>query len=232
MAEANNTDNEIFTRSQCTFYESWEDAISILKKKERDVLRCAIIRSLLYGENFEKDIEKLTKAAKIAWKTIVPLIKSARNRSRGGSVSKVNNPNGNNQYSYCEGNNDKMEDKVEDKIEDKVEDKNIKKNIKIKNKCVSRTRTREENLSPEDEKRLSSFDNLITGKAPTFANAVPPISLEKLNELKSHASSSDIIEVMEEIENKVVAKGTCDYSDIATTIRIFLQTKNKWKNKE
>lgn len=236
MAEANNTDNEIFTRSQCTFYESWEDAISILKKKERDVLRCAIIRSLLYGENFEKDIEKLTKAAKIAWKTIVPLIKSARNRSKGGSVSKVNNPNGNNQYTdnnVNNGNNeDKIEDKIEDKVEDKVEDKNIKKNIKIKNKCVSRTRTREGNLSPEDEKRLIAFDNLLAEKAPTFAKSVPPLSLKELNELKNHASSNDIIEVMEEIENKVAMKKECPYSVAATTIKIFLQTKNKWKNKE
>jgi len=94
------------------------------------------------------------------------------------------------------------------------------------------THTREGNFSPEEEKRLSSFDKLLEEKALTFAKSVPPISLEQLDELKAHASAQDIIEVMEEIENKVAAKGKCPYSNAATTIKIFLQTKGVWKTKE
>lgn len=224
----NNTDSEVFVRDRCTFYESWEDAISILNRKEQGILRRAIIRSLLYGENYEKDIEKLTNGAKIAWKTIVPLIKNARRKAEGGTTSKVNNPNGNNQYSYNQIDNNAKEDKIEDKKR-----LTIKKGItNIKSTSViTRTRTREGEFSPEEEKRLSSFDKLLAEKAPTFAKSVPPISLEQLDELKAHASAQDIIEIMEEIENKVAAKEKCPYSNAATTIKTYLQTKKLWKTK-
>lgn len=220
---------EKFTRSRCTFYESWEDAISILKKKEQDTLRRAIIRSLLYGEDYEKDIEKLTKAAKIAWKTIVPLIKSARKKAESGSVSKVNNPNGTNQYSENKKNSGKYVDKKEDKRRITIK----KNNIKDKSTSVcTRTRAHEGNISSEDEKRLREFERLLEEKAPSFALSASPITLSKLNELKAHASAEDIIEVMEEIENKVAGDEVCRYADVATTIRTFLQTKNVWKRKE
>ncbi|MCM1137210.1 MAG: hypothetical protein NC453_01355 [Muribaculum sp.] len=228
----NNTDNRAdFVRNQCTFYASWEDAISILKKREGDILRCAIIRSLLYGEDFEDEIEKLSKAARIAWKTIAPLIKSARKKAESGSVSKVNNPKGNNQHHGSSEYYGKEMDKTEDNTEDKTEDKNIKiksKN-KIKHKSVCNTRTHDETLSTDDEMRLSNFDRLLAENAPTFAKSVPPITLRELNYLRYNASADDIIEVMQEIENKVSAAGNRKYGNVATTIKTYLQSKQLWE---
>lgn len=45
---------------------------SHINDQQMTSFRRIIIRSLLYGENHDKDIEKMAKAGQSAWETIVP----------------------------------------------------------------------------------------------------------------------------------------------------------------
>lgn len=215
VAEANNY------RESFVWYRSFKDCAKALPLEHRVELYEGIMD---YGLDQSEPIFS-NPYLQMAWALIKPQLDANWKRFKNGCKGALHGkkggaPKGNKNALKQPQNNPKTTPNV-----------NVNVNVN-ENECVTHTRTREENLSPEDEQRLSSFDSLLAEKAPTFAKSVSPVSLEKLNELKAHASTDDIIEVMEEIENKVAGKETCPYSDVASTIRIFLQTKGVWKRTE
>jgi len=214
VAEANNY------RDSFVWYRSFKDCAKALPLEHRVELYEGIMD---YGLDQSEPIF-FNPYLQMAWALIKPQLDANWKRFKNGCKGALHGkkggaPKGNKNALKQPKNNPKTTPNV---------NVNVNEN---ENECVTHTRTREGEFSPEEEKRLSSFDKLLAEKAPTFAKSVPPISLEQLDELKAHASAQDIIEIMEEIENKVAAEEKCPYSNAATTIKTYLQTKKLWKTK-
>lgn len=209
-------------RNTFSFFWSFKDAINEIPSKDE---KLQVYEALTDFAFFGIEPANLTAIGRIAWKLIKPNLESSMVRydrcvengkkgaeygKKGGRPRKEVNPNKNPKGNPLTKPLDKDKEKEKEK------------------ECV-RTRTREESISPEDKERLDRFNQLMEENAPTFASKVEPISLAYLNHLKEHASAGDIIEAMQEIENKVAGKDECPYSSVVATIRSFLQQKKKWR---
>lgn len=139
-----NEDIEI-TRKAFSFYESFESCITDLDEREGFELYRAISRYSLYGENPRFEPDNLSPLARMAWRVIWPVIKAGRekskNGSKGGNASKVNNPDGINQY--------EVKQKVK-QDKDKDKDKSFKKNKFFSHSLNNGAEAPETGVSEED----------------------------------------------------------------------------------
>lgn len=217
------TENSTETKDSFVWYRSFKKCASALPIEDR----CALYEGIMDFGLDHTEPEFSNPFLRMVWAVIQPQLeanwKRYKNGKKGGKYGykgggQVGNQNAR-KYPKRPQNDPKTTPNV---------NVNVNENV---NECIH-AHASEKELSSQDEKRLREFERLLEEKAPSFARSASPITLSKLNELKAHASADDIIEVMEEIENKVAGDEVCRYADVATTIRTFLQTKNVWKRKE
>lgn len=120
--------SEELTRNSFTWYTSFEECIYELEEHEGYEMYRAISRYSLYGEEPRFDIAELSATARMAWRVIFPILRTARANSakgkKGGRASKTNNPTGVNQYEVKQ---EVKQEVKEDKGKDKGKDKSFEK---------------------------------------------------------------------------------------------------------
>ncbi|WP_290051393.1 DUF6291 domain-containing protein [uncultured Muribaculum sp.] len=118
--------SEEFIRNSFTWYKSFEECIAELDEHEGYNFYRAISRYSLYGEKPEFDVARLSLGARMAWRVIFPVLRSARAKSeggqKGGKASKTNNPTGKKQYKVKQ---EVKQDKDKDKGKDKGKDEEV-----------------------------------------------------------------------------------------------------------
>lgn len=205
-------------RNQFTFYKSFEEAISMIPEDEQLKLYRGISRYSLFGEDPDEMPESLSMMGKLAWNLIFPILQSARRKSesgsKGGTRSKVNNPNGTNQFSReVKQGEEVKQDKGKGKGKGKDKDKDKKKESE-------REHT---HAQSEDEKKYGEFLKWIEEKTPYIAEHMTPPTFEEFARLRKAVESYKIGDICLSIENRKDLR--CKYSNLYRTIV-------KWLDKE
>ena len=128
-------------REQFTFYQSFEKAISRIKKKtDRCEAYDAIVRYALYGEM--PDLERIADSAAIAFELSKPNLDASRRKAESGKLGGKAEAKPKQSASKTEANDKQAASKKE---------KEKEKEIEIENKC-SIQKEREESSGPSESK--------------------------------------------------------------------------------